>query len=421
MGIAMNFPTCWDDSKGLGDTGDHMSHMAYTVDGTVEGACPSGYNRRLPQIQLFVRISNYEGGKYTFSDNTLASDTEVFHADFMNGWEQGVLENIVDNCQPVPGTQPGDFNPPCNCDSFLTRKSTMLSLDYESPGRNDAEAAAVCPIDITDHIVDEEINFSVGGLPRGSCSAPIIENVAPTFVDECGLRFTENTFDEENCNVVPTARPSLRPTPRLTPSPPSSPVTAQPTLGATPRPTPISTEEEEDDEEEGCLDDESFRLNGKSGKTCDWIGERKGRMNKQCRKRAVKVACPETCGRCSTEPSPVTTRPTLRATPRPTPIPTDADDEDEDEVDDESEDEDEDEDEDEGEGEDEDEEEEEDEGEDEDEDEEEGECLDDESFRLNGNDGKTCDWIGEKQGRKNKQCRRRAVKIACAETCGECL
>ena len=74
MGIAMNFPTCWDDSKGLGDTGDPISHMAYTDDGTVTGACPEGYNRRLPQIQLFVRIANYEGGKYTFSDNTLPGD-----------------------------------------------------------------------------------------------------------------------------------------------------------------------------------------------------------------------------------------------------------------------------------------------------------------------------------------------------------
>jgi len=74
MGIAMAFPTCWDNSKGLGDTGDHMSHMAYTDDGTVTGDCPEGYNRRLPQIQLFVRIADYEGGKHTFSDNTLPSD-----------------------------------------------------------------------------------------------------------------------------------------------------------------------------------------------------------------------------------------------------------------------------------------------------------------------------------------------------------
>lgn len=202
MGIAMAFPTCWDDSKGLGDTGDHMSHMAYTVDGTVTGPCPEGYNRRLPQIQLFVRISDYEGGQYTFSDNTLPDDEEVFHADFMNGWDFGVLENIIDQCQPLSGPiEGGPYNPPCNCDQFLTKKADLLSFDSEE-GRNDAEAAKICPIDVTTHIVDEEIVFSTGGLPRGSCSAPLIEGVTPTFVDECGLQYTPNTFNEENCDVA---------------------------------------------------------------------------------------------------------------------------------------------------------------------------------------------------------------------------
>lgn len=198
MGIAMAFPTCWDDSKGLGDTGDHMSHMAYTVDGTVSGACPEGYNRRLPQIQLFVRISDYEGGRYTFSDNTLPGDKEIFHADFINGWDEGVLEDIIENCDPVPGSAFDGYNPPCNCEQFLTKKSDLLVFGTEE-GRNDAEAANVCPIDVRRHIVDEEIYFGVGGLPRGSCSAPVIDDVAPFFVDECGLAFTPNTFDEENC------------------------------------------------------------------------------------------------------------------------------------------------------------------------------------------------------------------------------
>ena len=199
MGIAMTFPTCWDDSKGLGDTGDHISHMAYTVDGTVAGACPEGYNRRLPQIQLFVRISDYEGGQYTFSDNTLPGDEEVFHADFMNGWEEGVLEDIVNNCNPLPGEEPDDYNPECTCDQFLTKRSDMLTFDTDEVGRNDAEAAKICPIDVRAHIVDEEISFGVGGLPRGSCSAPVITGVAPPFVSQCGLKYTPNTFDEERC------------------------------------------------------------------------------------------------------------------------------------------------------------------------------------------------------------------------------
>lgn len=198
MGIAMAFPTCWDDSKGLGDTGDHVSHMAYTVDGTVAGACPEGYNRRLPQIQLFVRILDYEGGKHTFSDNTLRGDREVFHADFMNGWDEGVLEDIVENCEPFPGEDPDDYNPECACEQFLTRKSDLLVFDTEE-GRNDAEAANICPIDVRRHIVDEKIVFGVGGLPRGSCSAPLIEGVAPSYVNECGLTYIPNTFDESAC------------------------------------------------------------------------------------------------------------------------------------------------------------------------------------------------------------------------------
>jgi len=121
MGIAMVFPTCWNATAGLGNTNDHISHMAYTLDGTVEGECPIGFGHRLPQIQLFVRIANYEGGQYTFSDNTLPDDEEIFHADFMEGWLDGALEDIIDNCESTQ-TNAGDYNPPCTCDQFLTPK-----------------------------------------------------------------------------------------------------------------------------------------------------------------------------------------------------------------------------------------------------------------------------------------------------------
>merc|ERR1711959_147546 len=197
MGIAMAFPTCWDGNS-LGNDNDHMSHMAYTVDGTVGGDCPPGFPKRLPQIQLFVRINNYEGGQYTFSDNTFPTDEEVFHADFMNGWEEGKLEEIIDGCEPIPGDSPDDYNPPCTCDQFLTKKDKMLDDDHEL-GRNDAEAAKICPINTREYILDEDVEFGVGGLPRGSCTGTLITNVDPPFVSECGLKYTPNTFDEESC------------------------------------------------------------------------------------------------------------------------------------------------------------------------------------------------------------------------------
>ena len=267
-----------------------MSHMAYTVDGTVEGACPPGYNRRLPQIQLFVRIANYEGGKYTFSDNTLATDTEVFHADFMNGWTDGSLENIVNNCQPLPGTNPGDYNPPCNCDEFLTKKSTMLTYDNDSPGRNDAEAAEICPNDVTQHIVNEEINFSVGGLPRGGCSAPIINNVPPTFVDDCSLTYTPNNFDEQTCTGLPTGFPTLPPVSSPTPAPffvapttapvpaPTTAPVPAPTTAPVPAPTtapvPAPTTAPQPEIDPECADDTELKYQDTPWKNCDWVGRK---------------------------------------------------------------------------------------------------------------------------------------------------
>merc|ERR1712176_209730 len=70
-------------------------------------------------------------------------------------------------------------------------------------GSFDAEAGNICPIDVRSYIVDEEITFRADGqLPRGSCSAPLIEKVDgidPPFVDDCGLQFQRPTFNEGNC------------------------------------------------------------------------------------------------------------------------------------------------------------------------------------------------------------------------------
>ena len=47
--------------------------------------------------------------------------------------------------------------------------------------------------------MDEEINFAVGNLPRGTCSTPLITGVTPQFVSDCGLTYTPNTFNEDEC------------------------------------------------------------------------------------------------------------------------------------------------------------------------------------------------------------------------------
>ena len=145
-------PTCWNGQ--LGKDNDHKDHMAYTVDGSVAGACPSGFDRRVPQIQLFVRITGYKGALY---DYTLSDENSVFHVDFMNGWEEGKLQDIIDNC-PIEGDELG-YNPPCNCDQFLTPNENI--------------GGTVCDSDVRSLIIDEPTDV-VSTLPRGGCVGNLI-------------------------------------------------------------------------------------------------------------------------------------------------------------------------------------------------------------------------------------------------------
>ena len=105
---AIAMPTCWDGNS-LGDDNDHKSHMAYTNDGTVAGACPTGFNRRLPQVQLFVNIVGYSGNTHQLSDAS-----GVWHVDVFNGWQEGKLQEIIDNCE-VDDSDDFGHNPPCGC------------------------------------------------------------------------------------------------------------------------------------------------------------------------------------------------------------------------------------------------------------------------------------------------------------------
>jgi len=146
LNLAFAMPTCWDESKGVG-TDDPFGHVAYTVDGAVGGDCPTGYTKRIPQVQLFVRIKNYKGGTYQLADGT-----DIFHVDFMNGWQENKLTNIIQDCEP--SGEPG-YNPPCDCDQFLT--------DTPMP------AETVCDDEVRQYIIDEATDV-VNVLPRASNS-----------------------------------------------------------------------------------------------------------------------------------------------------------------------------------------------------------------------------------------------------------
>jgi len=154
LGIAFNMPTCWN---GENDSDNHRDHMAFTADGRVDGACPSGFDRRLPQVQVFVRIMNYKGKKFRYQLSDGKNDE--WHVDFFGGWKKGKLENIIENCEVTDEEDTG-FNPPCTCEEFLTENKNV--------------AKTMCESDVKQLIINESTERTKS-LPRGTCEGPNLE------------------------------------------------------------------------------------------------------------------------------------------------------------------------------------------------------------------------------------------------------
>ena len=155
-------PTCWNGSE-LGDGNDHKGHMRYTEDGTVFGACPNGFNVRLPQIQLFVKIRNYNGVDQTYE---LSDGSSNFHIDFFNGWKEGKLQQVIDECEVIDPNQPlGEINPATGCTPQTEDPRFLTESDFA----NDS----VCDTDVQRLIIDEATD-AVPSLPIGSCNGEVI-------------------------------------------------------------------------------------------------------------------------------------------------------------------------------------------------------------------------------------------------------
>ncbi len=289
-------PTCWNGDLGINN--DHISHMAYTVDGSVAGDCPTGFNRRVPQIQLFVRIAPYKGGTYTTSD-----ESNVFHVDFMNGWQDDKLQEIIDNC-PIIGNGNGGYNPPCNCDEFMTENENIGDI--------------VCDKDVKNYIIDEEIE-TISTLPRGTCTGPDIKAKSwavdpPFYCDDVIVAPTPTPPTPPTPFTPPTPRPTATPTtspsrltrptrPRVTASPSESPPPAPtPTRPTRPRITDFPSQYPSDDEPYYSCADSSLRFkinfNGRRvARDCNWVGNKATRQ--RCAVDGVAQICAATCETCS--------------------------------------------------------------------------------------------------------------------------
>lgn len=86
--LHVNYPDCWDGVRL--DSPDHKSHMAHSRN----YVCPASHPVKVPLIRLMIRYPLTDG-----SGVTLASGGQLTgHADFINAWDQRVLERLVSEC-----------------------------------------------------------------------------------------------------------------------------------------------------------------------------------------------------------------------------------------------------------------------------------------------------------------------------------
>jgi hypothetical protein len=92
--MEVNFPDC---SNGETDSADHQSHMAYSqpaADGNGRWVCPSTHPIPVPQLNLKYRFATKGGPDFALG----SGDVSTVHADFMNGWNEERLAQLIRDC-----------------------------------------------------------------------------------------------------------------------------------------------------------------------------------------------------------------------------------------------------------------------------------------------------------------------------------
>ncbi|KAJ7724926.1 hypothetical protein DFH07DRAFT_854439 [Mycena maculata] len=106
----INFPSCWNGNDT--DSSDHKSHVAFLSTGPDNGTCTDPkFPVTLPRIFMEVYwISQVfeDQRKYAMTPSQPFSDPTGYgnHADFINGWESGVLQTALDRCNCNPYGDP---------------------------------------------------------------------------------------------------------------------------------------------------------------------------------------------------------------------------------------------------------------------------------------------------------------------------
>lgn len=195
----INFPSCWD-GKNV-DSPDHKSHVSFLSTGPDSGSC-SDPNFPVVLPRIFIEVYWASNDFDSVRDQAMNSTQPFvysygdpigygYHADFINGWDQGVLQRAVDNCHCNPYgdatccVQQGLFemNQGQNC--YITKAvdeqttGTLLKLPGNNPVQPEGKQAVMLPADSTPPLLAPIIAYT-GSTPTatGSIVTPGETNAA---------------------------------------------------------------------------------------------------------------------------------------------------------------------------------------------------------------------------------------------------
>ncbi|KAE8384781.1 hypothetical protein BDV23DRAFT_188874 [Aspergillus alliaceus] len=137
------FPSCWNGKDA--DSDDHKSHVAYPS-AVMDGTCPKGYDTRVVSL-FYETIWNtyaFKDKKGTFVISNGDPTGFGYHADFIHGWESGVLEKAVKRCTNLSGRVE-------DCDVF--------DIQSEADQRK-------CKLRVPALLKNEDVYSHKGGIPN---------------------------------------------------------------------------------------------------------------------------------------------------------------------------------------------------------------------------------------------------------------
>jgi len=146
----LQFPSCWNGHDL--DSENHTTHVAYPSQ-LRNGPCPDGYPVRLPTL-FYETIYNtplFSGldGQFVFANGDPTGNG--YHGDFIGGWDDGVLQQAIDNWNCTT------HEPSYHSSSGLQEDCPVFRLQSPAVGTS-------CKAEIPEALQDEPVNF-IPALP----------------------------------------------------------------------------------------------------------------------------------------------------------------------------------------------------------------------------------------------------------------